>query len=67
MGGRGFERDSHDFFSCAHCQKTLKVKDELAGKRIRCPTCKHPQEVPSVTFAEWLGFSPALCIAAPAR
>jgi len=24
---------------CEGCGKTLKVKDELAGKRVRCPGC----------------------------
>jgi hypothetical protein len=26
-------------FPCPHCQKPLKVKDELAGKKIKCPAC----------------------------
>jgi serine/threonine protein kinase len=33
-------------FSCPHCQKKLKVNDELAGKRIRCPQCRSVQEAP---------------------
>src|SRR5262245_37535175 len=33
-------------FSCPHCQKALKVKPELAGKRIRCPHCQQASEVP---------------------
>lgn len=31
---------------CDHCDKKLKVKDELAGKRIRCPQCKEIFLVP---------------------
>jgi len=26
--------------TCSGCSKTLRVKDELAGKKIRCPQCK---------------------------
>lgn len=33
-------------FRCGSCQKKLKVKDELAGKRIKCPACSTPIEVP---------------------
>src|SRR5690349_1536165 len=33
-------------FSCSHCQSKLKVKDEVAGRRIRCPHCQHVQGVP---------------------
>lgn len=29
------------------CGHSLRVKDELAGKRIRCPTCKSALSVPS--------------------
>jgi len=32
--------------SCLHCGKNLKVKDELAGKKVRCPQCKLTLEVP---------------------
>jgi len=31
---------------CLHCGKHLKVKDELAGKKVRCPQCKQTLEVP---------------------
>jgi hypothetical protein len=30
------------------CGKKLKVKDEYAGKRIRCPECSEPVKVPKV-------------------
>lgn len=33
-------------FNCASCDKKLKVKEELAGKRVRCPECGAVQEVP---------------------
>jgi len=29
-----------------HCGKAFKVKDQLAGKAIRCPSCKKPLRVP---------------------
>ncbi len=32
-------------FSCG-CGRSLKVADELAGKRVRCPTCNKAAEVP---------------------
>ncbi len=32
--------------SCAKCAKTLNLKDELAGKKIRCPGCKTIIQVP---------------------
>src|SRR5262249_31932199 len=27
-------------FKCPHCQKPLGVKDQLAGKKAKCPVCK---------------------------
>ncbi len=34
-------------FPCPHCARTLRVKDELAGKRIRCPNCSSATTVHS--------------------
>lgn len=34
-------------FRCENCDKKLKVKDELAGKRIKCPGCSSPTAVPA--------------------
>jgi serine/threonine protein kinase/Leucine-rich repeat (LRR) protein len=31
--------------TCPFCGKKLSLKDDLAGKRIRCPSCKQPQDV----------------------
>ena len=31
----------------AECGKSLRVKDELAGKTIRCPGCQQPMKVPA--------------------
>ncbi len=37
-------------FPCEQCGKKLKVRDELAGRRVRCPYCHNtinvPQEIP---------------------
>jgi hypothetical protein len=33
-------------FPCTHCGKGLKVKDDLAGKKGRCPHCKQAFRVP---------------------
>ncbi|QDU95043.1 TM2 domain-containing protein [Lignipirellula cremea] len=33
--------------SCSSCDKRLRVKDDLAGKKVRCPQCKGVIEVPS--------------------
>jgi DNA-directed RNA polymerase subunit RPC12/RpoP len=38
-------------FACSKCKKKLKVKDELAGKKIKCPGCSSPVAVPA-TAAE---------------
>jgi len=35
-------------FPCTHCGKDLKVKDELAGKRVKCPGCRKAVAVPQL-------------------
>ncbi len=32
---------------CPGCQKPLKVKEELAGKKVKCPSCGIPVRVPA--------------------
>jgi phage FluMu protein Com len=32
---------------CAHCGKQLKVKDELAGKKGKCPQCQNLIQIPA--------------------
>ena len=34
-------------FACPHCQKKLKVQEELAGRKVGCPYCKHSMVVPA--------------------
>jgi hypothetical protein len=33
-------------FNCQHCQRSLKVNQELAGKKARCPGCKQVITIP---------------------
>ncbi len=33
-------------FNCTYCDKFLKVKDEAAGRKVKCPGCKMSIEVP---------------------
>jgi serine/threonine protein kinase len=34
-------------FACPHCHKSIRVKDELAGKKGRCPACSQLVTVPA--------------------
>lgn len=34
-------------FDCPECEERIKVKDELAGRKIKCPHCTEPVRVPS--------------------
>src|SRR5437879_5280096 len=34
---------------CPACTKALKLKDELAGKKVKCPACGKPVAVPQST------------------
>jgi serine/threonine protein kinase len=38
-------------FLCSGCGKSLKVKDELAGRKGRCPHCQRPMTVPTLAGA----------------
>lgn len=38
--------------SCTACQGRFRVPDAAAGKRIKCPKCKSPIDVPAATAAE---------------
>lgn len=33
-------------FKCPHCEKTLKVREELAGRKCACPYCKGSVRIP---------------------
>src|SRR5450755_2517656 len=34
-------------FACSECERKLKVKDELAGRKVKCPSCGASIAVPS--------------------
>ena len=38
-------------FSCSQCGKSLRVKDELAGKKGKCPQCDQALQVPLATVS----------------
>jgi hypothetical protein len=51
-GGRlPFEEISVPILVACECGKTLRVKDELEGKRIRCPDCQSTLTVPAPDVA----------------
>src|SRR5437588_7406190 len=35
-------------FSCPHCRKAIRVKEELAGKKAKCPACQQVLTIPTV-------------------
>jgi hypothetical protein len=37
--------------ACPGCKKKLKAKDELAGKRVKCPACGEPVVIPGASPA----------------
>src|SRR5262249_27173257 len=38
-------------FDCPHCGKTIRLKEELAGRRGSCPSCKQPIQAPAANTA----------------
>jgi len=36
-------------FSCTHCDKSLRVNEELAGKQAKCPACGKPVTIPAAS------------------
>lgn len=38
-------------FVCSECGKLLKIKEEAAGRKGRCPHCQQPMTVPTATEA----------------
>ena len=34
-------------FSCKKCESVLKIRDEMAGTKAKCPKCKRPFVVPA--------------------
>jgi hypothetical protein len=35
-------------FSCPHCKKVIRVKEELSGKKAKCPGCQQILTIPTV-------------------
>ena len=46
-------------FSCPQCRHALNLKDELAGKKIRCPKCQAVLQVPARPAPAAVPVSPA--------
>src|SRR5436190_7209076 len=46
-GERGEKTNMPQILRCPHCQKTMQVPDNVAGKRVSCPSCKQPFMVPA--------------------
>lgn len=44
---------------CPHCQKSLKLPEDYAGKTVRCPACQQAFVAPSPTGAEIQAAAPA--------
>ena len=40
--------------TCPECDKELRLKDELAGKKVKCPGCAEVLAVPSGEKPSWL-------------
>ena len=36
-------------FTCPHCRKGIRVKEEFAGKKGKCPACQQVLTIPGVT------------------
>jgi serine/threonine protein kinase len=55
-------------FTCGSCQKKLSAKDELAGKKVKCPGCQIPVAVPALGAATRAGQAkPTSAVLADAR
>lgn len=39
-------------FKCPHCEKSLKVREELAGRKCACPYCKGSVRIPQTIVTE---------------
>src|SRR5439155_1231981 len=54
-------------FPCPHCKKALKVKDELAGRKAKCPSCQQILTIPKpVATATDPGKPPSTAAGKPA-
>lgn len=53
--------------ACPQCSKNLAVKDELAGKRIRCPNCQNVVTIPAASNGAAKPPAPSKPAAGPAK
>lgn len=53
--------------TCEECNKTYRVKDELAGKRIKCKECGAPISIPDPEAEEFVNDSDDELMEAPRR
>lgn len=44
---------------CGKCQSTFAVRDDFAGKAVKCPKCKSPMQVPAAAPAKPTAANPA--------
>ena len=44
--------------TCPACSATLNLRDELTGRKVRCPRCQQPFVVPAASVADSLSNSP---------
>jgi len=49
---------------CPHCEKSLKVRDELAGRKCGCPYCKGTVRIPESVPTETPGGFPGIDVSA---
>jgi hypothetical protein len=45
---------------CGKCNASFAVRDDFAGKAVKCPKCKSPMQVPAVTKPSATGKAPAV-------
>jgi hypothetical protein len=51
-------------FPCTACQKTIRVADQYAGRKVRCPACQEPLRVPAAAQAPAAASAPTLDLSA---
>lgn len=45
---------------CGKCNSSFAVRDDFAGKAVKCPKCKSPMQVPAATNSAAAGKAPAV-------
>lgn len=52
-------------FSCSHCQRELRAKDDMAGRAVKCPGCGQATRIPAPAPAARAGKVQVLDAATP--